>query len=125
MLTLPEICPWEVSNNLPMRKFRTFFHKNVASNRLTHTVFHRKRSRPASMISDTSKKQRWTQRIANKRPKFPNPFSTSLRRRGSQRSNTVPSEVMEKGKLLFGKQYDGPMNRTRTSDSIETLHKLL
>ncbi|KAI9289819.1 golgi-body localization protein domain-containing protein [Umbelopsis sp. AD052] len=76
-------------------------------------------SRPASMISDSSKKQRWTQRIANKRPKFPNPFSANLRRRGSQRSNIIPSDVMEKGKLLLGKQYDGPMNRARVPDSIE------
>jgi hypothetical protein len=78
------------------------------------------RSRPASMISDKSKQQKWTHRLAKhaaKSSKLQKFFSHSPRRRASYRSTIASSEVMEKGRLLLGKQYDGPLNRAARPSS--------
>lgn len=82
------------------------------------------RSRPASMISDRSKQQKWTHRLAKhaaKSSKLQKFFSHSPRRRASYRSTIASSEVMEKGRLLLGKQYDGPLNRAArpSSDAVD------
>ncbi|CAM0140417.1 unnamed protein product [Umbelopsis sp. WA50703] len=77
-------------------------------------------SRPASMFSQSSKKQKWTQRLAKRASEAPRLQKLFSRRRGKSRRASIPSssEVMQKGKLLLGKQYHGPMNR-RSTDTFD------